>query len=336
MAEPKQEEEILVVDDAAEEVVPAAEEESGESEKEKPNGEVDSSDDEEEERRKKKRKRGGNPQAKIKELWQREQDSKARIQQLEQEKIQSDQRAGKFQEIAVTNAEANLNAQKQFLESELRVAHETADAAKIAKVTSQLSQVQADEAQLKRYKTETFIEGKPVVQQQQQPIRQQVEQAPQNNNTLDDLYDNGTQSTRKWLDENRSWFDSESEDFDEDRASDVTDFARNLEQKLIREGRPEEIQTSAYYRRINEYIRENFSDEGAEPEKKSFNRPSGGAAPVNSRSQNTQQKKPVTISLAEKNMALSLNLRHPNGVDYTDPEKIRAYVAGKSDTKKGL
>jgi hypothetical protein len=329
MAEPELKDDIVVVDDTPEQAVPPVEEDD--APEQKTDGSVDSSDDEEEEKRKKKRRRGGNPQAKIKELWQREQDNKARIQQLEQEKLQSDQKAGRYHEIAVANAEAKLQSDKIRLEQELRVAHELADAGAIAKVTSALSQVQADEAQLKRHKMENFIDGRQPVS-----VRQQVEQ-PYSGNTLDDLYHNGTQATKKWLDENREWFDSDSDSFDEDRAADVTDFARNLERKLVQEGRAEEIQTTAYYRRINEYIRDNFSDEEeGEPQKKTFNRPSGGAAPVNSRSPNNQAKKPVTISLAEKQVALSLNLRHPNGVDYTDAEKLRAYVAGKKDTTKGL
>jgi hypothetical protein len=132
-------------------------------------------------------------------------------------------------------------------------------------------------------------------------------------------------ATKKWLDESRDWFDPSSDDFDEDKASDVQQYARNLERL-----NPGEVGTRGYYRQIDNYIKENWSDnEGDVPEKKTFNRAGGGAAPVTGRSQNTQQKKLVTISLAEKNMAVSLNLRHPNGVDYTDAEKIRAYLAGK-------
>lgn len=328
MADPNQEDEILVVDEAPS-VQSAPEDES--SEEPKNNGEVDSSEDEEEEQRKKKRKRGGNPQAKIKELWQREQDNIARIRQLEQEKEQekqiTNQKMGKYQEIAVTNAEANLNAQKKYLEQELRIAHETGDAAKIAKITSDISQVQADESQLKRYKTESYING----EQQTKPAHQpQYVQQPIPND-FDSLYESGSMATKKWLDESRDWFDPESGDYDEEKASDITFYARNLERKLTAEGRSAEIGTSGYYREIRKYTEDNYSEsnEDDSSHKKTFNRSSGGAAPVNNRSQNTQAKKPVTISLAEKNMALSLNLRHPNGVDYSDAEKIRAYVAGK-------
>lgn len=330
MAENEIEDDIIIVDEPdadvdAEEDAPA----------EKPaDGSVDSSDDDAEEQRKKKRKRGGNPQAKIKELWQREQDSKAEIAHLKQAAHAEKVKAGKYQEIAVNNAEANLTTQKKLLEQELRYAHEVADSAKIAKITSDLSQVQADEAQLKRYKMESAINATPALEPEP---KQAARAAEPTASTLDDLYENGTASTRNWLDSNREWFDSESEDFDEEKAGDVADFARNLERKLAQQGRAEEVQTASYYRRINEYIKENWSDseiaEDVAPVKKTFNRGNGGAAPVISRAPNTQRsnaKKEIKMSVAERNLAVSLNLRHPNGVDYTDAEKIKAYVSNRT------
>lgn len=331
MADQEIEDEIVIADEP--EIVVEGDE--PEIEKKPNDGSVDSTDDDVEEQRKKKRKRGGgNAQAKIKELWQREQDSKAEIARLKAEKQAEATKAGKYQEIAVNNAEANLTTQKKLLEQELRYAHETADSAKIAKITSDLSQVQADEAQLKRYKMESSINARPDAP----AVADTPARATQTEtSTLDDLYENGTASTRNWLDSNREWFDSESDGFDEEKAADVADFARNLERKLATQGRAEEVQTAAYYRRINEYIKENWSDtdeeEDVAPVKKSFNRGNGGAAPVTSRAPNTKPagaKKEIKMSVAERDFAVSLNLRHPNGTDYSDAEKIKAYVRNRT------
>jgi len=331
MAENQEVEDVIVLDDevAPEEVV----EDSASG------GDVDSSDDDESEsdQKKKKRKRGGNAQAKIKELWQREQDNKARMMQLEQEKLQSDQKAARYQEIAVTNAEANLAAQKKYLEQELQLAHEVADSKKIAKITLDLSQVQADESQLKRYKTETYIDGKPPAPKAE-ARQQEQEDAP--GNDFESLYESGSMATKKWLDESRDWFDPDSDGFDEDKASDVSFYARNLERSLISSGRGAEIGTSGYYREIRRYVSDNYDEEDSSvPEKKTFNRQGGGAAPVTSRGpgvSNQNQKKAVTISGAERDLAVSLNLKHPNGMEYSDQEKIKAYISGRTQTvKKG-
>ena len=330
MSEQKEiEDDIVVIEDDTADLPaePEIEEDSAPAD-----GEVDSSDDDEGEQRKKKRKRGGNPQAKIKELWQRTQDDRIKMAQLEQARIAAEQKAGRFQEIAVNSTEANLAAQKKYLQQELQLAHEVADAKTIASLTVELGNVLANESQVTRYKTESFIDGKAP-----EPRAAEIAQddAPLAND-FESLYESGSMATKKWLDESRDWYDPDSDAHDEEKAADVTFYARNLERQLISSGRAAEIGTSSYYKEIRKYVSDNYDDEGAVVEKKTFTRSnSGGAAPVISRSPNNQPaKKSVTITGAERDMAVSLNLRHPNGNDYSDQEKIRAYISGKVQTSK--
>lgn len=63
----------------------------------------------------------------------------------------------------------------------------------------------------------------------------------------------------KWVSSN-GWFDNDSEDYDDEMAADARSYATGLEAKMRRENTPELIGTRAYFRRIDEYMKENYPD----------------------------------------------------------------------------
>lgn len=290
---------------------------------------ADSDDAEEGKGEPKKKRRRGNPApAQINKLLWEKKELEERASRAEQELVAERASRVKMEGITTLSLEKSLAAEGQSLTQQLRDAHAEQDASKIASLTSEISRVEAQKAQLERYKVENST--KPAVQ----PVKRQETQQ-QNNESMsfDDLYDTGNHQTRSWLDENREWFHPEGEEYNQHMVDDVTNMAKRLESEWQRNGRGSEIGTKAYYNAVNRYISDNWSneDDSVEIPPPAQNK-SGYAAPVNRRSVNGNpppRRDVVTLTKSERDMALGIEIKHPNGRAYTDEEKIKEFARNK-------
>lgn len=329
--EEQEKEEIIIKEESDKETPKEEDSEDDGADK----GELDSSAEDESAKPKKKpiRKRNESGAQKIKELWAKQKDLERENAQINSLAAGERIRSAKMEEITRNALEDSLKNKSENLQLRLLNAQEKQDNEEITKVTVELTKVQAQSAQLERYKIENSVKPQhhPAPAQNHPQQRQQQEIG-----SLDDLYEVGSQATKRWLDENRDWYDDNSENYDSERAEDVKYFANNLEKKLAREGREEEIGTTAYYRKINEYVRDNWQEEESDDAPKK-NGQRQLAVPVGGRS-NQQQRNPgrkqYVLTGAERDMAVSMELKHPNGVQYSDEEKMRSFAKSK-DLVKG-
>lgn len=303
---------------------------------EKDDGEIDSSNEDEsdggqQDKKKKGRRRGNDLNKRLKELWAKHQDSQRLLQEERIAKDTESQRSSKAMETAQNAIEKMLDTQRENLELKLEAAKNAGDVEKEVKLSTALTEIMAQKAQLDRYKMERQVE----------PDAKSPTKQPQVITSYDDLIDSSAPAQARWLSENRDWFDVDSEDYDADRSEDVRYFVRNLERQLIAQGRGAEIGTLGYCKQIDKYITENWSDEVSEVDEKpskstQVNRKAGNSLPASNRAPGTQApvKKQLKFTSAEKELALSMPLRHPNGADYSDEEKIRAYVYNRENGPK--
>lgn len=236
-----------------------------------------------------------------------------------------------YEGIAAQSLEDGFSTKRDLLTQQLRDAHTEGDAAKIAKTTSELSKVEAQAAQMERYKLEKS--AKPA-QQPQKPVATAQQQS--DGMSFDDLYDNGNTEMRNWLDSNRDWFHQDSENYNQEMVEDITTKANRLEQEWQRSGRGSEIGTRAYFKAMNRYINENWGNEDEPVTKNPTPGQKGYAAPVNGRqSPNGANPKRETVTIAgwEKNIAINTPLIHesgPNkGKSLSDDEKIKVYIGNR-------
>ncbi len=259
------------------------------------------------------KKRGNDNQKQINALWLAKKEAIALAEQERAEKSQ-------WQGMAATFAEENIATKRELLTNKLAAATTQEE---VAKITAALSKVEAEGAQIERYKIENQVGAKQPQQQQRQP-----EQPPTPvEMNVDDLYENMTPSGKAWLDNNRDWYDPQSDNYNADMAQDITLYAQALERN------PGNTPTGsrAYFNKINEYIKENWSDSVEEnpdeapvvEKKKSY------AAPVGNRSaQNPAPgaRKEYKITQAEKEFALSLDTKGKDGKPLSDTDKVKRFV----------
>lgn len=292
-------------------------------------GEVDSSTEDEKPKVAQKKvpvkKRGNDQQKRLNEIWlgrkQAEEEANRQAAIAAQERAKNSQ----YEQITASALEENINTKRELLTERLSNAK---DQAEVAKLTAELSKVEAQSAQIDRYKIENRIQPQKQEQQQQQP--QQIQEAVSPN----EMYERMSPAGKKWLDENNDWYANDSENHDPEKSGDVKYYAQTLEQELIQSGRKAEIGTRAYFNKINDYIKQNWSDDMQEdtseedeapttPQKRNY------AAPVGNRSaQNPSPnaRKEYKISQAEKEMALSLDMKDKTGNSLSDNDKIKRFI----------
>lgn len=310
---PDAEEEITVVE-APDEVV---------------TGDIDSSKEDEKVKKEVKqttRRRGNSEDKRIKELWLQRKEAEAIANQQAQRADSERAKNVEYEKITASALEENLNTKRELLTDRLVRAEEAGDLKKKAEITAELSKIEAQAAQIDRYKIENQVRGT-----QQQPTQpQQVQQ--QDSASADELYERMSPAGKKWMDDNRDWYDANGENHDPEKASDITYYAQTLENEYRQSGRAAEIGTRGYFKKVDDYIKNNWGDdvnevdEGSEaqPQKRSY------AAPVGNRSVQAQPngaRKEYKISQAEKDMALSLDTKGKDGKPLSDSDKIRRFVS---------
>lgn len=296
-------------------------------------GSVDSSEEEDKPVQRKKRKRGNDAQKAIKEQWKKVQDAERARQEAEALAANEAQRAKTFEGITENALTDQFRTARELAMYKLRDAKAREDIEEETKIMAEISELDAQAAQLKRYKIENETRKEPV-----KPQREETQNEPVD--SFDAFYKQSPPATRKFMDENKSWLDQNSEDYDEEKTQDVIAYGANLEKELIAQGRAAEIGTIAYYKKLNKYIKENWDDNEMEdesedeaPVKKTFGK-QPNAAPVGGRAPSGTKEKQgsVRLSKEEVSFALSLPLKHPNGRDYSDDEKLKAHALSKRNT----
>ncbi len=133
---------------------------------------------------------------------------------------------------------------------------------------------------------------------------------------------------------NSSKSSSHGENHDPEKSSDVNYYAKKLEQELINSGRGAEIGTRGYFNKINDYIKQNWSDDMRDEAEEEDEAPAAQqkrsyAAPVGNRNAQTPNpggRKEYKISQQEKEMALSLDMRDKVGNSLSDNDKIKRFI----------
>lgn len=299
-------------------------------------GEIDSTSDDAadkqaatEKKKSPERKRGNDRSAKIKELWAKLEDEKRTNEQLANEAAGERARRQKAEQIATASIEDSLTTKQKLLTKELATANEQDDHKKAAEVQAELTRVSGQAAQLDQYK----LANQPREQEKQAPAAQE-QQEQQLSPTM-----------QRWIDDNADWYSDESDNFDEEKVADVTYYAQQLERDLIQRGQGAKIGTREYRRLIDEYIKENWNsepdsgeDDVEEEEQPAAKvKPRGFAAPVQNRNQPGQPKvtkNEIRLTAEERDMAIALSLKHKNGQEYTNEEKVKVWAKNRESAKK--
>lgn len=286
--------------------------------------------------KKKKTHRGNNGNERINQLWAQVQEKDAALEQERTRASAAETARAKTESIAGQSFEENFKAQRELLTYKLRDAEIAGDADAKAKIMSEMSDISAKQAQIERWKVENST--KPASAAQPQKKEQPTErEATQSGMSFEDVYENSTLAGKTWLEGAKDWFDSDSENFNQEMTADVVTKAQNLERQWQRAGRGSDIGTKAYYRELDKYIQENWAEDGEEDAAPVARKTNGYAAPVNTRmapgQQTARQKNIVTLSKDERDLAINLTRKHANGVEFTDDEKIKDYAKNKDLTK---
>lgn len=295
-------------------------------------GDIDSSSEGEEkkpvvQKTKVAKKRGNNTDVRMKELWldrkQAEDEANRQAQIAAQERAKNTQ----YEQITASALEENLNTKRELLKEKMIRAQETQDAKAIGEITVELGKVEAQSAQIDRYKIENRVQ--PQQQQQEQPQRQQQNNQPREV-SFDDFYESLPVAGKSWVDQNRDWYDPSSESFNSEMASDVTLYAQSLE----RNPGDTPVGTRSYFNKINNYIKQNWSNDmqdDADDEETApvAQRKQNYAAPVGNRSAQSPSpsaRKEYKITQSEKEMALSLDMKDKQGNSLSDNDKMARFI----------
>ncbi len=134
-------------------------------------GEIDSSGEAEKEKVVQKktpvRKRGNDQQKRLNEIWlgrkQAEEEANRQAQIAAAERAKNTQ----YEQITASALEENINTKRDLLKERLIRAQEAGDASKIAEIQVDLGKIEAQGAQIERYKIENRVNP-----QQQQQVQQ--------------------------------------------------------------------------------------------------------------------------------------------------------------------
>lgn len=277
-------------------------------------GEIDSSKEADSEKVVQKkaptRKRGNDQQKRLNEIWLGRKEAEAEAQRQANLAAQERSKNAQYEQITASALEENINTKRELLKERLVRAQEVQDPNKIAEIQVELGKVEAQSAQIERYKIENKV----------QPQQKQEAQS----------YEHVNPVKAKWLEENQGWYDPSSETYDPEKSHDVTLYAASLEANPSFDA---PIGSRAYFNKINEYITKNWGSDVQDdeeedeapvaPQKKNF------AAPVGNRSAGTPNqgaRREYKITQAEKELALSLDSKGAGGKPLSDNDKIKRFI----------
>lgn len=293
-------------------------------------GEIDSTEEEEstkevKQKTKPVKKRGNDHQKRISELWMQRKEAEDLARKEAASATAERARNAEYEKITASALEENIATKRELLTERLQRAEEAGDTAAKAKITAEMGKIEAQAAQMDRYKIENQVR-QPDNQRQQVQQRQQEE--PVGPASFEDLYDSLNETGKKWLDAKRDWYDNQSDNYDEERVADVTLYARGLEAAFERNGSGAPPGSKGYFRQIDDYIKQNWSDDVTDENEDPAPR-KNYAAPVGNRGSTPTQngaRKEFKITPAEKEMALSLDSKDKTGKPLSDADKIKRFL----------
>lgn len=279
------------------------------------------------------RKRGNDAHKRLNEIWLGKKEAEEEANRQAHIAAQERAKNAQYEQITASALEENLNTKRDLLRERLVRAQENSDPNKIAEIQIELGRVEAQSAQIERYKIENRVQPQ---NQQEQPRKQQSQETQV---SPDEMYERMSPAGKKWLDENSDWYDSTGDNHDSEKSGDVKYYAQTLEQELIGSGRAAEIGTRAYFNRINDYIKQNWDDaqddSGDEDNTPPIQQKKNYAAPVGNRALQGNQnpaRKEYKITQAEKELALSLDSKDTKGKPLSDNDKIRRFIGLRDST----
>lgn len=311
-----------------------AEEEAEEAEEEEVEESSDEEEEEEEEEVKPKRRRSS--ENRIAELARRAAEAERRAQELEA-RAQKEAELRQQSDIAMmTHYEQRLQREATFVKAQLEDAIAVGDTTQQVELQSQLFQLQSDLSGVESWKQQV------AAQRAQQEEAAKAAPAPQPKNEQQQV--SLEPRTAQWIQRN-TWFQPQSPDFDPEMHEEATLFAKRVERRLRADGREDEIGSAAYFKQIDQHIRDEFPDafDDPKPVKKAAPpmRRESNVAAVNRSAPEGQgvKSKVIRLSADERrmahNMADSGAYRKPNGqrMTHAEAEKYHATFILKQKRK---
>ena len=311
-----------------------AEEEEAEEAEEEEAEEASDEDEEEEEEVKPKRRRSS--ENRIAELARRAAEAERRAQALEARAQQEAELRQQSDIAMMTHYEQRLQREATFVKAQLEDAIAVGDTKQQVELQSQLFQLQSDLSGVESWKQQAAAQRA----QQEQAAKAAPAPEPKNEQRQVSL----EPRTAQWIQRN-TWFQPQSPDFDAEMHEEATLFAKKVERRLRADGREDEIGSAAYFKQIDQHIREEFPDafDDPKPVKKAappMRRESNVAAVTRSAPEGQGAKsKVIRLSADERrmahNMADSGAYRKPNGqrMTHAEAEKYHATFILKQKRK---
>ncbi len=313
------------------------EQEEAEEEVEEEQEEVEeASDEEEEEEEEVKPKRRRSSENRIAELARRAAEAERRAQALEARAQQEAELRQQSDIAMMTHYEQRLQREATFVKSQLEDAIAVGDTTQQVELQSQLFQLQSDLSGVESWKQQI------AAQRAQQEQAAKAAPAPEQKSEQRQV--SLEPRTAQWIQRN-TWFQPQSPDFDAEMHEEATLFAKRVERRLRADGREDEIGSAAYFKQIDQHIRDEFPDafDDPKPVKKAAPpmRRESNVAAVNRSAPDGQgaKSKVIRLSADERrmahNMADSGAYRKPNGqrMTHAEAEKYHATFILKQKRK---
>lgn len=323
-------------DDSEEEEEEEEQQEEAEEEEAEQEESEEASDEEEEEEEEVKPKRRRSSENRIAELARRAADAERRAQELEARARQEAELRQQSDIAMMTHYEQRLQREATFVKAQLEDAIAVGDTKQQVELQSQLFQLQSDLSGVETWKQQAAAQRA----QQEEAAKAVPPLEPKNEQRPVSL----EPRTAQWIQRN-SWFQPQSPDFDPEMHEEATLFAKRVERRLRADGREEEIGSAAYFKQIDQHIREEFPDafDDPKPVKKAAPpmRRESNVAAVNRSAPDGQgvKSKVIRLSADERrmahNMADSGAYRKPNGqrMTHAEAEKYHATFILKQKRK---
>ncbi len=163
----------------------------------------------------------------------------------ENQKLKQDMSA--LSQSGMVNYERGLTAEQKLAQIQLTDAIKGEDAAAQAAAQTEVARIASELNDVKAWKAQNPTPKPGETQQVQQPrqVQQPVKLA---------------EPVKQWID-SRPWFDERNDDYDEDMHFEAVEFARTLESRLVRQGKQDEINTKAYFDKIDQHMAQEFPEQ---------------------------------------------------------------------------
>lgn len=304
-------------------------EEQLEESDEEPEAELEEEGEEPEEKPKRRR----SSENRIQELARRAQEAERRVEEANAMLAQEAALRHESDRAMMAHYEQRLMRDASSVKAQLQEAISIGDTAQQVELQTQLFQLQSDLSGVESWKQQAAATAEAKANP---PVRDNVRETQKEPVQLE-------ATTAKWIQKN-SWFQPQSPDFDPEMHEEATGFAQTLERRLRRAGRGDEIGSVAYFKQIDDHIRQEFADAFEDFEDEPAPSPRKAAPPM-SRNTNvapvsrggqaspTAKSRTVTLSADERRMAHTMAdsgaYKHPNGKRMTHAEAEKYHASFK-------